>query len=240
MSEKEIMERIEINGLLVYPFTSKENLISFINEKKGILIAINARKIYLATDDTRKIINDNIGYADGVGALYVLKKKGYKNAVKIAGCELWLDIIRATWEQNNSYYFIGGKQDVIDRVIVNLKKDFPNINIVGYRNGYIKDDERKALIEDVCSKRPDYVFVAMGSPIQEILMDELLRQHKAVYQGLGGSFDVYVGDAQRAPEWIVEHNMEGPYRIIQHFGIARLKRSWILVKFYINAFLGRY
>ena len=132
MSEKENMERVEINGLLVYPFTSKENLISLINEKKGILIAINARKIYLATDNTRKIINDNIGYADGVGALYVLKKKGYKNAVKIAGCELWLDIIRATWEQNKSYYFIGGKQDVIDRVIVNLKKDFPNMVMKRY------------------------------------------------------------------------------------------------------------
>lgn len=233
-------EQIEMNGVKVYPFTSKEELLSFVNDKKGMLIAINARKVYTATDETRKIINDNIGYADGAGALYVLKRKGFKNAVKIAGCELWLDIIRMTWQQGKSYYFIGGKQDVIDRVISNLRNDFPQINIAGYRNGYIKPEEKVALINDVVEKKPDYVFVAMGSPLQEILMGELNEHHKSVYQGLGGSFDVYVGDAKRAPKWVVEHSMEGPYRILQHFGIARLKRSWIVMKFWVKAILGRY
>ena len=40
------------------------------------------------------------------------------------------------------------------------------------------------------TKRPDVVFVAMGSPKQELLMEEMAERHKAVYQGLGGSFDV--------------------------------------------------
>ena len=55
-----------------------------------------------------------------------------------------------------------------------------------------------ALIDDIAEKRPDFVFVAMGSPKQEFLMADMLKRHKAVYQGLGGSFDVYTGRAKRA------------------------------------------
>ena len=234
------MERVNINGAMVYPFTSKEELMTYIEEKKGILIAINARKLYTATEETRKIINDNIGYIDGVGALYALKKKGVKNAIKIAGVELWLDIIRSTWLKNKTYYFIGGRQDVIDRVISKLKDEFPEINIAGFRNGYIKDEEKSQLIADIYDKKPDFIFVAMGSPIQEILMGELYHKHKAVYQGLGGSFDVYVGDARRAPQWVINHNLEGVYRSFQHFGLTQIKRSWIDVKFVVNVFLGKY
>ena len=45
------------------------------------------------TEQTRAIINRNIGYCDGAGAQMALKQKGYKDACKIPGCELWLKII---------------------------------------------------------------------------------------------------------------------------------------------------
>jgi len=31
-----------------------------------------------------------------------------------------------------------------------------------------------------------------------------------------GSFDVYVGHVERAPEWWVKHNLEWAYRLIKH------------------------
>ena len=49
--------------------------------------------------------------------------------------------------------------------------------------------------------KPDVVFVAMGSPKQELLMEEMSEKHPAIYQGLGGSFDVYTGRVERAPKW---------------------------------------
>ena len=58
------------------------------------------------------------------------------------------------------------------------------------------------------------VFVAMGSPKQEQLMERIQKEHEAVYQGLGGSFDVYTGYVKRAPKWWVNNNMEWTYRLL--------------------------
>lgn len=232
------MERVSLNGVKVYPFTSTDELLAYVSQHKGILVAINAEKILHATDQTRAIINRNIGYCDGFGAVMALHKKGYRDVIKIPGCELWLRIIAMTYQAKKTYYLIGGKQDVIDETVVNLRKDYPGIRIVGYRNGYIQnEEERQALIADVKARNPDVVFVAMGSPKQELLMEELLERHPAIYQGLGGSFDVYTGHVKRAPDWWVRHNLEWAYRLVKE--PVRIKRQIHLIRFLLLVRLGR-
>ncbi len=218
-----------VNGVRIYPFSSEESLLSFANENKGILVAINAEKILHATDQTRAIINRNIGYCDGAGAMFALRRKGERDAIKIAGCELWLKIIKR-FEQQKSFYIVGAKSSVIEDTVEKLKIDFPDINIVGYRDGYIKNDaQRLSLIEDIVAKKPDVVFVAMGSPKQELLMEEMLVRHRAIYQGLGGSLDVYTGNVKRAPKWWIDHNLEFAYRLLKE--PKRIKRQIHLVRF---------
>lgn len=222
---------------MVYPFASFEELLTFVSERKGILVALNAEKIYHATEQTRSIINRNIGYCDGFGAILALKNYGHK-AVKLAGCELWLKIIAALYGQQRSFYLVGGKQAVIDQTVDKLQLDYPGIRIVGYRNGYLKTEEDKtALLKDIQDKKPDVVFVAMGSPKQELLMEEMLQLHPAIYQGLGGSFDVYTGNVKRAPKWWVDHNVEWLYRLLNQ--PSRIKRQIHLVGFFAKVMLKR-
>ncbi len=223
------MKKISLNGVEVLPFTSEAQLMEYADKHKGILVAINAEKILHATDATRSIINRNMGYCDGAGAMLALKQKGVKGACKVPGCELWLKIVRKYYKEK-SFYLVGGKQEVIEATVDKLKQDFPGINIVAYRNGYLRsDDERAALIDDVALKQPDVVFVAMGSPKQELLMEEMLRRHQAIYQGLGGSFDVYTGNVKRAPKWWSDHNLEFAYRLLKE--PKRIKRQVHLLKF---------
>lgn len=217
------MRKIEINGIDICPFASREELMDYIEQKQSILVAVNAEKIVNATPFTREIINNNTGYCDGIGAVWALKQRGAKNAVKIPGCELWLDIV-SRYYRTKSFYLVGGKQEVIENTISKLRDEFLGINIVGYRNGYLEnDEERQALIEDVAAKSPDIVFVAMGSPKQELLMGEMQQRHKAIYQGLGGSFDVYTGNVKRAPKWWVDHKVEFAYRLFKE--PKRIKRQ---------------
>lgn len=223
------MNKISLNGVEIFPFDSEQQLLSFVDEHKGILVAINAEKILHATEQTRSIINRNIGYCDGAGAQIALKQKGYKNACKVPGCELWLKIV-ARFYKEKSFYLVGSKPEVIEETVSKLRQEFPNINIVGYRDGYIRTDEEKAqLIADIAEKKPDVVFVAMGSPKQELLMEEIQKQHKAIFQGLGGSFDVYTEHVERAPKWWVDHNVEFLYRLIRE--PKRIKRQIHLVKY---------
>lgn len=232
------MKRIEVRGVKIYPFKSPEELIGFVEEHKGILVAINAEKILHATEQTRGIINRNIGYCDGVGAVMALKKKGCPDVVKIPGCELWLKIVDAWYRKGKSFYLVGSKPEVIETTVDRLVKDYPGIEIAGYRDGYIKsEEEKKTLLNDIAEKKPDVVFVAMGSPKQELLMEEMQCVHPAVYQGLGGSFDVYTGNVERAPKWWVKHNLEWAYRLLRQ--PSRIGRQIHLVRFWLLVKLGR-
>lgn len=223
------MDKVILNGVEVMPFSSEEELFYYVDHNKGILVAINAEKILHANDQTRSIINRNLGYIDGAGAQIALHQKGYKDAVRIPGCELWLKLIEHFYK-TKTFYLVGSKTEVIEETVSKLRKDFRDIQIIGYRDGYLTTNEiREALIEDIVEKKPDVVFVAMGSPKQELLMEEIQKRHNAIFQGLGGSFDVYTGRVERAPKWWCEHNLEFAYRLIKQ--PSRIKRQIHLVKY---------
>ena len=231
-------DRVSLNGVLVHPFTSFDELLHYVSGRKGILVAINAEKILHATPQTRDIINRNIGYCDGAGAVLALRRHGHRDAVKLPGCELWLKIVAALAPQGKTFYLVGGRQEVIEQTVARLRTDFPGIRIAGWRNGYLRtDDERSALIDDIARLRPDVVFVAMGSPKQELLMEEMMERHPAIYQGLGGSFDVYTGAVKRAPAWWVRHNLEFLYRLLRQ--PSRIRRQIHLVTFWLRVQAGK-
>lgn len=223
------MERIFLKGVGIYPFTSEEQLMDHVERHKGILVAINAEKVLHATAQTKEIVSRNIGYCDGAGAQIALKQKGYSDACRIPGCELWLKIVERFY-RDKTFYIMGGRPEVIVGVVEKLKANFTGIRIVGHRDGYIADDtEKEALIDDIVAQRPDVVFVAMGSPRQELLMEEIRARHDAIFQGLGGSFDVYTDRVQRAPQWWSNNNLEWAYRLINE--PVRIKRQIHLVKY---------
>ena len=227
-----------INGIKIFAPESRSKLIQYAIDNKKAMIAINAEKILHASNETRDFINRNIGYPDGIGAVWALKKKGIKSAIKLPGVELWLELIN-TYYKTKSFYLIGGKQEVIEVTVSKLKSDFKGIKINNHRNGYIKTKaEELALIEDIIKYKPDIVFVAMGSPKQEELIIEIQKKYQAVYQGLGGSFDVYVGYVKRAPNWWIKNYLEWAYRIIKQ--PIRGRRQIHLVRFLINLLLNRY
>lgn len=227
-----------INDLKIYPFASEFDLIEQIILKNGILIAINAEKIIHSTDQIRSIINRNVGYCDGIGAVMALRRHGYRNVIKIPGCELWLKII-ATCNKEKTFYLIGSKENVIGHTVEKLQVDFPDIRIVNYRNGYINTEkEKEDLLNDILEKRPDVVFVAMGSPKQELLMEEMYAVHPAIYQGLGGSFDVYAGFVKRAPKWWIDNGLEGVYRVVSQ--PKKIKRFLKALPFWWNVIINKY
>lgn len=227
----------KFNGVQVFVPQTRKQLMEYVFEHSSILVAVNGEKIHHATDATRNIINRNVGYPDGMGAVWAIQKRGHKNVPRIPGCELWLDIV-AAYYKTQTFYLIGGKDEVINKTVSQLQEDYPGVNIVNYRNGYLKEDERQALIKDIANKKPDVVFVAMGSPKQELLMEDMHREHKAVYQGLGGSFDVYTGMVDRAPEWWINNNLEGIYRTMME-PRKRLMRDVRLIPYFMKMIFNR-
>lgn len=232
------MKPVSINNIDIYPFESEDDVIDYVDAHKGILVAINAEKILHATDETRSIINQNIGYCDGAGAVLALKRKGFRNVRKMAGCELWLKIVNE-FRDTKSFYLVGGRQNVIEETEQKLKNDYSGICILGTRNGYFSNEqEQQELVDDIARKQPGVVFVAMGSPMQELLMEKMQKHcPNTIFQGLGGSFDVYTGHAERAPKWWIDHNLEFAYRLLKQ--PSRIKRQIQLLKYAWWLLIGR-
>ena len=219
-----------INNYKINAFQSKEEFLDRIINEKKILIAMNAEKIVKEDNVLVDIVNRNIGYPDGFGAVIALRSKGAK-AIKIPGSEFWLDIIKK-FNRNRSFYLIGSTDKVIENTVSRLVKEYPNINIVGYQNGFFKDGDKERLIKDLKKQKPDIVFVAQGTPKQELLMNDLSKEHTALYMGLGGSFDIYGGDKKRAPMLFLKLELEWFYRLLQE--PTRISRQMALMKFFLR------
>lgn len=226
-----------INDFKVFNFKSKSDFLNYISDKKNILVAINAEKLLKDDSKLKNIVNNHIGYADGIGAVLALKKKGFSEAVKIPGSEFWLDIIHE-FHDKKSFYFIGSSDEVINLTAKNLKEQFPNIVIKGFRNGFFKNDlDFDNTLSDIIDKKPDVIFVAQGSPRQEFTMDKMYNSYPALYMGLGGSFDIYSGLKQRAPDFYLKNNLEWFYRLIKE--PTRFTRQASLLKFLILLVLNK-
>mgnify|MGYP003626309770 FL=1 len=224
-----------INSKKIHAFKSKDEFLGYIKNQKKILIALNAEKLIKCDEELNTIVNENIGYPDGVGAVLALKRKGIQS-VKIAGAEFWLDIIE-NFLDSKSFYLIGSGEEVINTTVTKLKEDYKNVNIVGFRDGYLNPGDAQILIEDFKRKKPDVIFVAMGSPKQEFLMRNFMLEYKALYMGLGGSFDVYSGLKKRAPKIFINLGMEWLYRLLKE--PTRISRQINLVKFFFNIILDK-
>ena len=229
--------KISINGFRLFGFTNKDNLLSHVAKHKGILIALNAEKLYRRNSELQELSKNGIGYADGVGAVWALKAQGVKSAIRLPGSELWLSLV-AKFAPDSSFYLVGSTQKVIECVVEKLHSQFPGISISGYRNGFLNSSEIRELEQEILSKRPDVIFVAQGSPRQEQLMLRLQAKHPAIYMGLGGSFDVYIGKVRRAPSLFRNNGLEWLYRLISQ--PSRIKRQIVLVPFAFRLLLKRF
>lgn len=230
------MKSIEILGINVYPYLNFEDLINDAVSQKKMLLSVNAEILLKSDSELKEIYNNNIGYADGIGAVMALNKKKVK-AIKLPGCELWLKIVEKFANTDKTFYIVGSTDKVINKTITQLKEKFPNLKILGYRNGYLNEADIELLEENINKLKPDFVFLAMGMPKQEKLMARLYKIHKAVYLGLGGSFDVFTGNVKRAPQWWIDHKIEFAYRLLKQ--PLRIKRQLPLVKFYFMVKFGK-
>jgi hypothetical protein len=79
----------------------------------------------------------------------------------------------------------------------------------------------------VVGARPDIVFVALGSPKQEQLIDRLRdRLPRTWWLGVGISFSFLAGEVKRAPRWMRKTGLEWVHRLVQEPG--RLAKRYLV------------
>lgn len=161
---------------------------------------------------------------DGVGT--VLASKLLKKPVKekIAGIDVVKEVLIKANLEGKSIYLLGAKEEVLNKCVENIKNEFPNLKISGFHNGFFDLNNCEDIIEDIKKCNPWAIFVAMGSPRQEIFIQKVMDSVDThIFMGVGGVFDIFAGNLKRAPRWMISLGLEWLYRVIKEpFRIKRL------------------
>lgn len=229
-------EKVSVLGV---PFDNKtkETFLSELmervhNEQKTFVVTANPEIVmYAKKEEPYLSLLKEADYivADGIGIIKGAKLLGTPIIERVAGFDLLTALLEKAAEQNSRVYFLGAKEDVLQRAIQNVQKRHPSLTIVGSRNGYF-DLSDASVVEAVKATQPDMVFVAIGYPRQEQWIHQYLATApKGLLMGVGGSFDVLSGKAKRAPKIFIRLNSEWLYRLIKQ--PTRLKRMMVLPQF---------
>ncbi len=150
---------------------------------------------------------------DGIGVVKAANMLGIPLKDRITGVELCQDLLRLLDNKSKRLYLFGAREEVGQALLKKIKGTYPNIEILGYTDGYVQEKERA--MEEIVKKEPDVILVALGIPHQELLIDKYYeRASKGIFLGVGGSFDVLSGMKKRAPRIFIKCNMEWLYRIV--------------------------
>jgi N-acetylglucosaminyldiphosphoundecaprenol N-acetyl-beta-D-mannosaminyltransferase len=197
------------------------------------VIAVNPEKVIKAQSDPllmRRLRSAGLLIPDGLGVVLAARLLGLGSMERVPGSELMPAICELAADKGYRVFLFGASPEVNKRTREVLSDMYPGIQIVGNQDGYIPDEGMPGLIERINTLRAQILFIALGSPKQELWMEEYLPQlNIRVCQGVGGTFDVIAGHVRRAPLIFRKFHLEWLYRLAAN--PRRLLRQTALPRF---------
>lgn len=236
---------IDIMGIPVVPFESYSQAIDCIASriaahKKTFCVALNPEKVYKALYDPvmKKVLgNADIGICDGIGICLAAWIMYGKSIRRCTGADLFMGMIDRAAGSGWQVFLLGASPDSNEQTYHKLQALDPGLRIVGRQHGYFDDDDE--VVKQINDSKAELVFVAMGSPKQELWISKNhSRINAPLCMGVGGAFDVISGKAKRAP-WIFRRTgTEFLYRLMM--GHSRWKRQILYPAFMFEVFRRRF
>ncbi|MDD3934900.1 WecB/TagA/CpsF family glycosyltransferase [Rhodoferax sp.] len=244
-----IINLTQFNGITIFD-ESIENLISIIRDRDSHLVSYivtpNADHFYRLSDGRNIDFIDSYANADFIicdsriiQKLSIFENKTISNV--IPGSDLTKKIIASAWAKDIKILIIGPAPEDVE--IIKQKFNLPHLKSYAPPMGFI-NDEREILkcIKITFQSEFDIVFIAVGSPQQEILANRLKKSTANTYKTgpillcVGASFDFLSGKITRAPLFIQKLNLEWLHRALSD-PLRLLPRYWnnfIWIVFYIK------
>ncbi len=206
--------------------TDMEKTIAYITghleELQGDYICVsNVHTTVMAYRDKeyRKIQNSAaMALPDGQPLSIVSRMRGYRNARRVPGPDVMPRIFALSEEKGYTHYFYGGSEHTLAELKKKLLKTYPALQIVGmYSPPYreLTQEEDEEIVQRINGANPDFVWVALGAPKQEVWMYRHKGRVDSLMIGVGAAFDFLAGTVKRAPMWMQKLCLEWVYRISQ-------------------------
>lgn len=237
---------IKILGVPVHPWTMADTVAELerrlLAKEQTFVVTANAEIIMMCNEDAayKQIVSENaeIVLPDGAGAVWAGRHLGHEVPERVAGFDLYCNLLKLAGEQGYKLYFFGGAPGVAEAAKEKAEEWHPGIQVVGCRNGYFKEADEAQIIEDINASGAQMLFVALGAPKQEKWLAKYRAELKPhILMGIGGSFDVLAGKMERAPKWMQDASLEWAFRLYKQ--PSRFMRMLALPKFVLKVMFSK-
>lgn len=119
-------------------------------------------------------------------------------------------------KNNKSIYFLGSKEEELNKTITIFRDRYPDMKIAGFRNGYFSSEaEKENTIKDILKVSPDFLVVGMGAIYQEKFLNKV---RKSGFKGIGftcGGFihQTSLDKLNYYPNWVNKYNLRFLFRM---------------------------
>ena len=203
------------------------------NEKKYYVVTPNPEILVIANanHNYKKVLNNaKLALPDGVGVMLASKFLSKPLGQRVTGVDLVENLCREVSKQPITVGFLGAGPHVAELASECLREKYPDlkINFTEQEWNFEKD-----------YPKTDILFVAFGSPKQEIWIAENLNKLPVkVAIGVGGAFDFISGKTKRAPVIFRKLGLEWLFRLFMQ--PWRIKRQLRLIKFIFLVFKEKF
>ena len=228
-------------GLELAPLTLDEAVqladVAVVNRTRLMVGVVNAAKVVkLARDHILRdsLLQADLLLADGQSIVWASRLLGRPLPERVAGIDLFEALLGLADQHHLRVYLLGARPDVLHGLRTAIWRRWPDVEIVGSRDGYFTEEESSGVAADIVRSRADLLFLGMTTPKKEVFLGTYgALLGVPVMHGVGGSFDVLAGVTRRAPRLWQRLGMEWAYRVLQE--PHRLWRRYLTTN---AAFLG--
>jgi N-acetylglucosaminyldiphosphoundecaprenol N-acetyl-beta-D-mannosaminyltransferase len=118
----------------------------------------------------RDVVESDIVGIDGMGILWGSRLLGLKAHERVAGIDLFKAILGLCDRKRFRPFFLGARDGVLQKMISNLRADFPNLQIAGWHNGYFGPEANVRLVESIRGSGAECLFLGLPTPRKERLL----------------------------------------------------------------------
>jgi len=237
-------QRISLLSVPIDPLTKKEvleKIQKYISTAPQFIhiMSVNPENVVIAHQNPsflRLYQECDLALADGIGVILGAALLGFSLPARVQGSVLLPSLLNLAGHMSLRTVLIGSQANLADKIAKCYSQSYPTatfIGIQGYVNKHVPTQEEEKQIEDIVrATRPHFVFVAFGSPFQELW----ISSHKKLLQasicmGVGGGFDYLSGASERPNKLIQTLGFEWLYRLIKepHRASRQLRRLPIFI-----------
>jgi N-acetylglucosaminyldiphosphoundecaprenol N-acetyl-beta-D-mannosaminyltransferase len=237
MASDDRARTVSIGGIPIAAVGYEEALETFLSARAdGARLRVHfctAHTLVEASDDPvlrRPLESGGMVVADGVPLVWVGRARGF-HIERVCGLDVLPDIADRGRTRGARHYFYGGGEGVAEGLAARLSERYPGLIVAGYETPPFRpltEAERQAMVARLNAADPDFIWVGLGTPKQDLWLAENRPDLIApAIMAVGAAFDIVGGYRPRSPRLMQRLGLEWLFRLYQE--PRRLARRYTVV-----------